>query len=101
MVVSLSSDALDQGTNIAAGRAVGIAVATGVSTEIGKIRDQMAATEQEKTPLQQKLDEFGEQLSKVRDAVRHDTSLKLSVGFIYQNHEHFRKYKHFSGFPFA
>lgn len=40
-------------------------VATGVSTEIGKIRDQMAATEQEKTPLQQKLDEFGEQLSKV------------------------------------
>lgn len=42
-----------------------MAVATGVSTEIGKIRDQMAATEQEKTPLQAKLDEFGEQLSKV------------------------------------
>uniref|UniRef100_A0A8C9XD77 Calcium-transporting ATPase n=1 Tax=Sander lucioperca TaxID=283035 RepID=A0A8C9XD77_SANLU len=56
---------LFSGTNIAAGRATGIAVATGVSTEIGKIRDQMAATEQEKTPLQQKLDEFGEQLSKV------------------------------------
>uniref|UniRef100_A0A4W4DUL3 Calcium-transporting ATPase n=1 Tax=Electrophorus electricus TaxID=8005 RepID=A0A4W4DUL3_ELEEL len=56
---------LFSGTNIAAGKAVGIAVATGVSTEIGKIRDQMAATEQEKTPLQQKLDEFGEQLSKV------------------------------------
>ena len=59
-----------QGTNIAAGKATGIAVATGVSTEIGKIRDQMAATEQEKTPLQQKLDEFGEQLSKVRKAER-------------------------------
>ena len=54
-----------QGTNIAAGRAVGVAVATGVNTEIGKIRDEMAATEQDKTPLQQKLDEFGEQLSKV------------------------------------
>lgn len=54
-----------QGTNIAAGKAVGVAVATGVNTEIGKIRDEMAATEQEKTPLQQKLDEFGEQLSKV------------------------------------
>lgn len=54
-----------KGTNIAAGKAVGVAVATGVSTEIGKIRDQMAATEQEKTPLQAKLDEFGEQLSKV------------------------------------
>merc|ERR1711931_510745 len=56
---------LFSGTNIAAGKAVGIAVGTGVSTEIGKIRDQMAATEQEKTPLQAKLDEFGEQLSKV------------------------------------
>uniref|UniRef100_A0A8C3F8I0 P-type Ca(2+) transporter n=1 Tax=Chrysemys picta bellii TaxID=8478 RepID=A0A8C3F8I0_CHRPI len=56
---------LFSGTNVAAGKAVGIVIATGVSTEIGKIRDQMAATEQEKTPLQQKLDEFGEQLSKV------------------------------------
>uniref|UniRef100_A0A4W5K5Y9 Calcium-transporting ATPase n=1 Tax=Hucho hucho TaxID=62062 RepID=A0A4W5K5Y9_9TELE len=56
---------LFSGTNIAAGRAIGIVVSTGVSTEIGKIRNQMAATEQEKTPLQQKLDEFGEQLSKV------------------------------------
>lgn len=54
-----------QGTNVAAGRAIGVVVATGVSTEIGKIRDQMVATEQEKTPLQAKLDEFGEQLSKV------------------------------------
>jgi len=58
----------DQGTNIASGKATGIAVATAVSTEIGKIRDQMAATEQERTPLQKKLDEFGEQLSKVGEA---------------------------------
>ncbi|XP_072537590.1 sarcoplasmic/endoplasmic reticulum calcium ATPase 2 [Salminus brasiliensis] len=56
---------LFSGTNIAAGKAVGVVVATGVNTEIGKIRDEMASTEQEKTPLQQKLDEFGEQLSKV------------------------------------
>ncbi|KAG7277593.1 hypothetical protein CRUP_013911 [Coryphaenoides rupestris] len=56
---------LFSGTNIAAGKAIGVAVATGGGTEIGKIRDQMAATEQEKTPLQAKLDEFGEQLSKV------------------------------------
>uniref|UniRef100_A0A4W4FZL9 Calcium-transporting ATPase n=1 Tax=Electrophorus electricus TaxID=8005 RepID=A0A4W4FZL9_ELEEL len=56
---------LFSGTNIAAGRAVGVVVCTGVSTEIGKIRNQMASTEQEKTPLQQKLDEFGQQLSKV------------------------------------
>uniref|UniRef100_A0A673H2F5 Calcium-transporting ATPase n=1 Tax=Sinocyclocheilus rhinocerous TaxID=307959 RepID=A0A673H2F5_9TELE len=56
---------LFSGTNIAAGRAIGIVVSTGVSTEIGKIRNQMVSTEQEKTPLQQKLDEFGQQLSKV------------------------------------
>lgn len=68
MTISLALSV--QGTNIAAGKAVGIAIATGVSTEIGKIRDQMAATEQEKTPLQQKLDEFGEQLSKVGEIVQ-------------------------------
>uniref|UniRef100_A0A8C5C7K7 Calcium-transporting ATPase n=1 Tax=Gadus morhua TaxID=8049 RepID=A0A8C5C7K7_GADMO len=56
---------LFSGTNIASGRAIGVVVATGVATEIGKIRNQMAATEQEKTPLQQKMDEFGQQLSKV------------------------------------
>nr|XP_060612958.1 sarcoplasmic/endoplasmic reticulum calcium ATPase 3 [Anolis sagrei ordinatus] len=56
---------LFSGTNIAAGKAVGVVIATGVFTEIGKIRNQMAATEPEKTPLQQKLDEFSQQLSKV------------------------------------
>ncbi|NXC09823.1 AT2A3 ATPase, partial [Orthonyx spaldingii] len=56
---------LFSGTNIAAGKAVGIVIATGVYTEIGKIRNQMVETEPEKTPLQQKLDEFSQQLSKV------------------------------------
>ncbi|TNM85498.1 hypothetical protein fugu_007769 [Takifugu bimaculatus] len=56
---------LFSGTNIAAGRAIGVVVATGVQTEIGKIRDEMASTDAERTPLQQKLDQFGEQLSKV------------------------------------
>uniref|UniRef100_A0A3B3X291 Calcium-transporting ATPase n=1 Tax=Poecilia mexicana TaxID=48701 RepID=A0A3B3X291_9TELE len=56
---------LFSGTNIAAGKAVGVVVATAGNTEIGKIRDEMASTEQERTPLQQKLDEFGQQLSKV------------------------------------
>uniref|UniRef100_A0A7N8WWX3 Calcium-transporting ATPase n=1 Tax=Mastacembelus armatus TaxID=205130 RepID=A0A7N8WWX3_9TELE len=56
---------LFSGTNIAAGKAIGVVVATGGNTEIGKIRDEMASTEQERTPLQQKLDEFGQQLSKV------------------------------------
>merc|ERR1712168_1671712 len=53
------------GTNVAAGKARGVVIGTGSNTAIGKIRDEMAETEEIKTPLQQKLDEFGEQLSKV------------------------------------
>ncbi|UJR09377.1 hypothetical protein I4U23_013620 [Adineta vaga] len=56
---------LFSGTNIAAGKCRGVVIGTGLSTEIGKIRSEMAETEEEKTPLQQKLDEFSEQLSKV------------------------------------
>lgn len=56
---------LFSGTNIASGKAVGIVIGTGLSTEIGKIRTEMTETEEVRTPLQQKLDEFGEQLSKV------------------------------------
>ena len=57
---------LFQGTNVASGKARGVVVGTGTRTEIGKIRDEMASSEEERTPLQHKLDEFGEQLSKVR-----------------------------------
>merc|ERR1712212_1469010 len=43
----------------------GVVIGTGSSTAIGKINEAMVATEEMKTPLQEKLDEFGEQLSKV------------------------------------
>lgn len=56
---------LFSGTNVAAGKARGIVIGTGLNTAIGKIRVEMSETEEIKTPLQQKLDEFGEQLSKV------------------------------------
>ncbi|KAK7088026.1 sarcoplasmic/endoplasmic reticulum calcium ATPase 1-like isoform X3 [Littorina saxatilis] len=56
---------LFSGTNVAAGKCKGLVVGTGLATEIGKIRNEMMDTEQEKTPLQQKLDEFSNQLSKV------------------------------------
>ncbi|XP_046379203.1 calcium-transporting ATPase sarcoplasmic/endoplasmic reticulum type-like isoform X1 [Haliotis rufescens] len=56
---------LFSGTNIAAGKCRGICIGTGLNTEIGKIRNEMMDTETEKTPLQQKLDEFSNQLSKV------------------------------------
>merc|ERR1712203_517737 len=53
------------GTNVSSGKARGVVIGTGSSTAIGKINEAMVATEEIKTPLQQKLDEFGEQLSKV------------------------------------
>ncbi|UJR09375.1 hypothetical protein I4U23_013619 [Adineta vaga] len=56
---------LFSGTNIAAGKCRGVVIGTGLNTEIGKIQKTMSETEDEKTPLQEKLDEFSEQLSKV------------------------------------
>merc|ERR1711990_1034648 len=56
---------LFSGTNVAAGKAVGVVIGIGERTEIGKIRNEMVDTEQEKTPLAVKIDEFGEQLSKL------------------------------------
>jgi len=53
------------GTNVAAGKARGVVIGTGSNTAIGRIRNEMVETEEMKTPLQAKLDEFGEQLSKV------------------------------------
>ncbi|CAB4057774.1 ATP2A [Lepeophtheirus salmonis] len=53
------------GTNVSAGKGRGIVIGTGLNTAIGRIRTEMTETEEIKTPLQQKLDEFGEQLSKV------------------------------------
>jgi Ca2+ transporting ATPase len=53
------------GTNVAAGKALGIVIGTGLETAIGRISTEIKETEEIKTPLQQKLDEFGEQLSKV------------------------------------
>merc|ERR1712154_616391 len=47
------------------GKARGVVIGTGLNTAIGRIRTEMVETEEMKTPLQQKLDEFGEQLSKV------------------------------------
>lgn len=56
---------LFSGTNVASGKCLGVVVGTGSNTQIGKIRDKIAESDDEKTPLQEKLDEFGEQLSKV------------------------------------
>lgn len=48
-------------------RGYGIAVVTGTAsnTEIGRIHKGMSEQDESKTPLQMKLDEFGDQLTKV------------------------------------
>lgn len=54
-------------TTVSNGTFIALVTATGMSTEIGKIQAdvQTAAEEEEKTPLGQKLDAFGEMLTKV------------------------------------
>lgn len=52
------------GTSVAAGRALGVAVATGMATEIGSIAGLIgSASETEGTPLQQRLAAFGRLLA--------------------------------------
>jgi Ca2+-transporting ATPase len=55
------------GTTVSNGNCICIVVATGMRTEIGKIQASVtkAAEDEEKTPLGQKIDAFGELLAKV------------------------------------
>ena len=55
------------GTTIANGMCKALVVRTGMNTEIGKIQRAVmdAREDEEKTPLGQKIDEFGELLGKV------------------------------------
>lgn len=58
---------LFSGTMVTNGYALAMVVRTGMSTEIGKIQQAVmeAKEDEEKTPLSQKIDEFGELLGKV------------------------------------
>lgn len=51
------------GTSVLTGRAKGIVVATGIHTEIGKIADKVANTEEEKSPLTIRMEKFSKQIS--------------------------------------
>lgn len=59
------SNMLFSGTTIASGSGLAVVVQTGSKTAIGDIHRAISAEEDEKTPLKQKLDDFGDQLAKV------------------------------------
>jgi Ca2+ transporting ATPase len=58
-----------QGTLVVRGKAAAVVVSTGAGTEMGRIAKDLSESEESKTPLQEKLDEFGEQLSKIISAI--------------------------------
>ena len=53
------------GSTVVYGRGKAVITTTGMDTEMGKIAGALAATEEEETPLQRKLDELGKMLSKL------------------------------------
>ncbi|MDF1755187.1 MAG: HAD-IC family P-type ATPase [Verrucomicrobiales bacterium] len=50
------------GTHVAAGRGVAVVVATGLDTEVGKIAHLTTSAADPKTPLEQRIDQFGRYL---------------------------------------
>ena len=50
-------------TNVTYGRAVGVVTSTGMNTEVGKITNMLANTEESKTPLQENQDALGKWLT--------------------------------------
>ena len=50
-------------TNVTYGRAVGVVISTGMNTEVGKIANMLANTEEGKTPLQENQDALGKWLT--------------------------------------
>jgi len=67
VVIQSKKNMLFASTTVSNGACLGVVVATGMSTEIGIIQSAVteAAEDEEQTPLQKKLDEFGELLAKV------------------------------------
>ena len=53
------------GTLVVEGRAQAMVVSTGFATEMGKITVMLKETKEEKTPLQQKLDDFAKSITKI------------------------------------
>ncbi|KAJ3005680.1 hypothetical protein HKX48_000515 [Thoreauomyces humboldtii] len=56
---------LFSGTTVTIGKAVAVVVLTGTTTAIGEIHQSITSQTDEKTPLKQQLDDFGDQLAKI------------------------------------
>ena len=65
------------GTQVSAGRGVGLVVATGMDTELGRIATLLQNVQSEATPLQVRLDRVGKQLALVGVAV---AALVVAIG---------------------
>jgi magnesium-transporting ATPase (P-type) len=65
------------GTLVTAGRGTGVAIATGASTEIGKISEMLSRVQTLATPLTRQLERFGKMLSLVIGAI---AVLTLAIG---------------------
>ncbi len=68
------------GTQVAAGRGVGVVVATGMSTELGRIATLLQNVQVDDTPLQVRLDRVGKQLALVGVAVAALVVLMGAIG---------------------
>lgn len=66
------------GTMVTSGRGVGVVVATGAATEIGKISELMNSVQSIKTPLLRQIDGFGKGLSIVIGVI---SALFFAIGF--------------------
>ncbi len=71
------------GTIVTYGKAVGIVVATGAKTEIGKINQMISDVEEMTTPLLQQIEKFGKLLSFVILGV---TSLFFAFGYFFRDY---------------
>lgn len=63
LIVSDQNNMVFSGTTVVTGRATGIVVATGLSTEIGKIAHSISTTKDEKSPLTLRVEKLSKQIS--------------------------------------
>ena len=76
---------LHKGTAVTRGAGIGLAVATGMDTELGRITQLVVEADEEETPLQRRLGEFGQRLVWVALAI----AAVVAVTGVLQGHDPF------------